>query len=79
MSNLARIEVNVIVKPVWRKPFFKKGYTEYHVLRREIRHYNAASTYNAYSSEYDSMLKITLDLDEAVEFRDNMVEKGIVK
>lgn len=77
--SINRIEVKAIVKPFWRKPFFKKGYTEYHVLRREIRYYNAGSSYNAYSSKYDSILKITLDLDEAVEFRDNMIEKGIVE
>lgn len=66
-----------LVKPVWRKPWFKEGFTEYHVVRKMTCKYNAGSTYNAYTNVTEDVLHKCLDLKEAVLFRADLVNNDV--
>lgn len=66
-----------LVKPVWRKPWFKEGFTEYHVIRKTVCSYNGGSTYNAYTRVSEDILYKCLDLKEAVLFRADLVNNDV--
>lgn len=68
----------IFVKPIWRKPWFRKGYTEYEVVRETKHHFNAASTYSAYTTVVTDILFKTLKVEEAISFRDEMLKAGIM-
>lgn len=75
MTILTKSEI--IVEAVWVKPFFKRGFTEYHVVRKTTD-YSRASAYTQANETYHStMLYKSLDLNEAVEFKDKLVEGGV--
>lgn len=67
-----------VIEPRWVKPFFKKGYTEYRVIRKTISKYDSGRTYSAYETVGREVLLKTTDVDEAVVFRDQLNAKGIL-
>lgn len=67
-----------VIEPRWVKPFFKKGYTEYSVIRKTVSQYASGRTYNAYETVGREVLFKTTDVDEAVSFRDELNKKELL-
>lgn len=67
----------IIVEAVWVKPFFKKGFTEYHVVRKTTSNSRASAYHHANETYHSTMLYKSLDINEAVEFKDKLVQGGV--
>lgn len=67
----------IIVEAVWVKPFLKNGFTEYHVVRKTTSNSRASSYYQANETYSSTMLYKSLDINEAVEFKEKLIKGGI--
>ena len=61
--------MNIYVKAFWVKPWFKDGYTLYRVIREDQK---LGSDY-----PYQTTIFETISIEEAVDFRDEMIERGV--
>ena len=66
----------IIVKPVWRKPWFRDGYTEYKVIRKTTERWNAGR-YNEYTTSSEVCLYKSRSIEDAIFVRDKMVAVGV--
>lgn len=68
-----RTDISIHAK--WKEPLFKKGYTEYSVVRETIRFFEDSS--HTYSRESMTVLLKTDNFEKAVNFRKEIIEKGV--
>lgn len=74
---MATCKFEFLIKPVWVKPWFKNGFTEYHVVRKSVCTYNEGSIYNQYTRTSEEVLHKCFELKEAVDFRANLVNNNL--
>lgn len=69
----------IVIKPVWVKPWFKNGFTEYQVVRRITKLFNAGyRDSNDYSVDYDTLLYKAMSIEDAIAVRNKMIAGGTV-
>lgn len=70
----------IVIKPVWVKPWFKKGFTEYQVVRRTTTWFDAGyrDSINGYSVESDEILYTSTLIEAAITIKNKMIEGGVV-
>lgn len=67
-----RTDISIHAK--WKEPFFKKGYTEYSVVRETIRFFEGSDTW---SRDSMTVLLKTDNFEKAVNFRKEIIEKEL--